>query len=170
MWPESRRERDRTYLLVCMSWNTGGTQPPIFRISNMRGPPRPLLSYDFLSDLTPRPTYRKQICTIIPSTFQPQSVGSGTTVVRLENNAKYRYPKNWLVKGLCGRCFIFLRTPPLLWPHTTPPPLTHSIRVYYTLIHTGKGGGGRANQREDSRDKISQRRSKIPTWVTVSPV
>ncbi len=44
------------------------------------------------------------------------------------------------VKGLCGRCFICLRPPPLLWPHT--PPL-HT--VYNILIHTGKGGwGGRS--------------------------
>jgi hypothetical protein len=46
--------------------------------------------------------------------------------------------------GLCGRCFICLRPPPLLWLHT--PPITHCIRVYSTLIHTGKGGG--ANQRD----------------------
>jgi hypothetical protein len=30
-----------------------------------------------------------------------------------------------------------------------PPPLTHCIRVYSILIHTGKGGeGGELNQRE----------------------
>ncbi len=43
--------------------------------------------------------------------------------------------------------FICLRSPPLLWPHTTYYTL-YCIRVYSILIHTGKGGGERANQRE----------------------
>ncbi len=41
--------------------------------------------------------------------------------------AKCRHLKNWSVKGLCGRCFICLRPPPLLWPHTGK---------------VGRGGGG----------------------------
>ncbi len=45
-----------------------------------------------------------------------------------ESNAIYRNLKNWPVKGLCGRCFICLRPPPLLWPHT-PFPLTQCTRV-----------------------------------------
>ena len=32
----------------------------------------------------------------------------------IESNVKCRYLKNWPVKGLCGRCFICLRPPPLL--------------------------------------------------------
>jgi hypothetical protein len=47
-------------------------------------------------------------------------------------------------------------------------PLTHCIRVYSILIHTGKGG--RADQREGYWGNSSQRRSKIPTSLTVSPV
>jgi hypothetical protein len=56
------------------------------------------------------------------------------------------------MKGLCGRCFIFLRPPPLLGPHT-PPPLTHCIGVYsYSiLIHTWKRGGGGELTREKVR-------------------
>ena len=46
--------------------------------------------------------------------------------------------------GLCGKCFICLRTPPRLRPH--PPPLTHCVRVYSIQIHTVRGG--RANQRQ----------------------
>jgi hypothetical protein len=65
----------------------------------------------------------------------------------IESNAKCRYLKNWHVKGICGRCFIFLRLPPLLWPHTTP--LSHCIRVY-SIQRRGKGGG-RAYQREGHR-------------------
>jgi hypothetical protein len=70
------------------------------------------------------------------------------------------------VKGLSDRCFICLRPPPLLWPHT---PLTHCIHVYSILTHTGKGGG-RANQRKGYSGNSSQSRSKIPTWLTVSPL
>ncbi len=65
----------------------------------------------------------------------------------IESNAKCRYLKIELVKGLCGRCFICLRPTPN--PLTLlSPPLTHCIRVYSILFHTEKGGGGRANQRE----------------------
>ncbi len=59
----------------------------------------------------------------------------------IESNAICRYLKNWPVKGLCGRCFICPKPPPLLRPHT-PPPLSHCILVYSILIHGGKGGGG----------------------------
>ncbi len=38
----------------------------------------------------------------------------------MESNGKCRYLKNCPVKGLCGRCFICLRPPSLLWPHTRP--------------------------------------------------
>ncbi len=75
--------------------------------------------------------------------------------------------KNWLLKGLCSRCFICVRPPPLLWPHT--PPLTHCIRVYSIPTYSHRKGGG-PNQREDYRGNRSQSRSKIPTWLTVSPV
>jgi hypothetical protein len=77
-----------------------------------------------------------------------------------ESNAKCRYLRP--VKILCGRCFICLRPP-------YSPPLTHCICVYSILIHTGKGEGG-ANQREVKRGNSSQSRSKIPTWLTASPV
>ncbi len=51
-----------------------------------------------------------------------------------------------------------------------PPPLTHGIRVYSILIHTGKGGG-----RVETREKVigiivHKAGSKIPTRLTVSPV
>ncbi len=46
----------------------------------------------------------------------------------------------------------------------SPSPLTHRLRVYRILIHTG------TNQREGERGNSTQSRSKIPTWLTVSPV
>ncbi len=49
----------------------------------------------------------------------------------------YKAMPNWPVKGLCVRCFICLRPPPLLWPHT--PPLSHCIRVY-GIHREGVGG------------------------------
>jgi hypothetical protein len=47
---------------------------------------------------------------------------------------------NLPVKGLCGRCFICLRPPPLLGPHTRP---LHTVYVYTVYLFTqGRGGGG----------------------------
>jgi hypothetical protein len=69
-------------------------------------------------------------------------------------------------KGIYGRRISVKGTE----PHTPPPPpLTHCIRVYNILIHTGKGGGVELNQREGERGNISQ------SWVektvmTESPV
>ncbi len=69
----------------------------------------------------------------------------------IESNTKGHYlKKNWPVKGICGRCFICLRPPPLLWPNT-PPPLTQCTVYVYTvyLFTQRRGEGDRANQRED---------------------
>ncbi len=56
----------------------------------------------------------------------------------IEGNAKSRHLKKKTCKGTLRQVFICRsRT-------TSPPPLlTHYIRVYSILIHTGKGGGGR---------------------------
>ncbi len=74
--------------------------------------------------------------------------------------------KKMTCKGTLGRCFICLRPAPLRWPHI--PPHTHCIHV---LIHTGKvvGWGGGELTREKGQYSL-QSRSKIPTWLTVSPV
>ncbi len=49
--------------------------------------------------------------------------------------------KKFTCKGTVQQVFICLRPPPPRQPHTSPP-LTHCIRVYSILIHTGKGGRG----------------------------
>jgi hypothetical protein len=50
---------------------------------------------------------------------------------------------------LAAQVFICLRPTPLLCHALPPPPLTHCIRVYSILIHTGKEGREeRANQGE----------------------
>ncbi len=78
----------------------------------------------------------------------------------------------WPVKVLGGRCLSVWGPPP---PPMTPyPPLTNCIRVYIILMYTEKGGE-RANQREcywgiTVVHKAKAGRSKIPTWLTVSPV
>ncbi len=65
------------------------------------------------------------------------------------------------VKGLCGRCSS-------VWgpkPHT-PPPLTHFIRVYSALLHTGKGGGnGESWTREGQQ--VQKAGSEKTTWLTL---
>ncbi len=93
----------------------------------------------------------------------------GQRKIRLiEGNAKCRYLKNWPVKGLCGRCFICLRPPPLPWPHI-PPPL-HTVYVYAVYLFTQEKGGGELTSEKVRGAIVAQSRSKIPTWLTVSPV
>ncbi len=55
-----------------------------------------------------------------------------------ESNAKCRYLKKWPVKELCGRCFICLRPPPLLYDAKHPSSL-HTAYMYirvYTMQYT----------------------------------
>ncbi len=69
--------------------------------------------------------------------------------------------------------FICLGSPPLVWPHTPPNLHTEYGCTLYTVynIHTWKGvSGERANQGEGLRGNTSQSWSKIPIWLTVSPV
>jgi hypothetical protein len=42
------------------------------------------------------------------------------------------------------------------------PPLTHCIRLYSVLIHTGKGGGGSAREKVRG-ETVHKAGSKIPT-------
>ncbi len=71
----------------------------------------------------------------------------GHRKIRLkESNAKCL--KKWPVKGLCGRCFICLRPPPLRWPHTPSLPI-HNVYLYTVHLFTqGRGG-------ELTREKVS---------------
>jgi hypothetical protein len=62
--------------------------------------------------------------------------------------------KNWPVKGLCGRCFICLRPPPLLWPHSPPFHTVYVYSVYLFSIHTWKGGRGEELTRKKVREAI----------------
>ncbi len=84
-----------------------------------------------------------------------------------EDNAKCRHLKKWPWKGL-RQVFIYLR-------HRTPyppPPLTqwyvYSIREDFFTQERGEGGD--LNQREGERATVHKAGSKIPMWLTVSPV
>ena len=56
----------------------------------------------------------------------------------IENNAKCRYLKKLTLKGTFRQVFFLFEAPsPPMTPYS--PPLTHCIRVYSILIHTGKG-------------------------------
>jgi hypothetical protein len=75
--------------------------------------------------------------------------------------------KNWPVKGLCGRRLsVRLRTP--------YPPLTHTLytcTLYTYLFTQGRGGGEESWTREKVRGATCHKAgSKIPTWLTISPV
>ncbi len=62
--------------------------------------------------------------------------------------------KKFTCKGTLRQVLICLR------PKTPYPLLTHCIRVYSMLIHTGKGGGGgELNHREEDSGNRSQ------SWV-----
>ncbi len=53
-----------------------------------------------------------------------------------------RYLKKLTCRGTCGRCFICLKPPPPIWPHTPPPhPYTLYTCIQYTYSHREGGGG-----------------------------
>ncbi len=82
-------------------------------------------------------------------------------------HAKCRHVKNWPVKGLCGRCLF------VWFPEPHPPPPTHCLCLYKNIQYTysNREGGGESWTREKgSGATVYKARSKIPTWLTVSPV
>ncbi len=86
----------------------------------------------------------------------------------IEGNWKCRHLKNLPVKGLCGRCLS-------VWspePHTPSPPL-HTVYVsciQYTHSHTEEGEGGELTREKVKGATVHKAGSKIPTWLTVSPI
>ncbi len=118
----------------------------------------------------------------------------------IESNAKFRYLKKLTCNGTLRQVFIFLRLSPYLgfcleenqfcrfwiwsekrvvnscrkWTstqlNTPPPPHPHPATIcrYILYFFVGKGGGGAGEKR---RGAIAHKTgSKIPTWLTVSPV
>jgi hypothetical protein len=109
--------------------------------------------------------------------------------------AKCRHLKKLNWKGTLRQVFICLRPPPLLgfclgWSsnfvcsqsgqiqsvtilqNPVPSPL-HTAYVYTVhgiLIHTRKGGGGSWTREKVRGATVHKAGSKIPTWLTVSPV
>ncbi len=87
-------------------------------------------------------------------------------ITLIEGNAKCRQLQRLICKGTLRQVFICLRP-------RTPYPTLHTVYVYtvYVLIHTGDGGGGESWIRERVRGAtVHKAWSKIPTWLTVSPV
>jgi len=76
--------------------------------------------------------------------------------------------KNWPVNGICDRR-LFVWGPE---PHTLPPLHVTQYSVYvftvYVLIHKGKGE--ELNQRKVGVAIVRKAGSKLPTWLTASPV
>jgi hypothetical protein len=70
-------------------------------------------------------------------TFSCNEHASHLVVEQIESNANCLYLKNWPVKRICGRCFICLKPPPLLWPHMT---LRRLIQVQLTPSVTNECG------------------------------
>ncbi len=95
----------------------------------------------------------------------PFSLGLARIKIRLiESNAKCCHLKKLICKGTLRQLFICLK------PRTpyNPPPHLHSVYVY---TYTQGRGEGETWTREKGRGvTVHQAGSKIPTWLTVSPV
>jgi hypothetical protein len=87
----------------------------------------------------------------------------------IDTKAKCRHLKNLPVKGFCGRC-LSVRGPLPSSDPIHPPPPTHCIRVHCIITHTGKRGGGELTREKVRGATVHKAGSKIPTWLTVSPV
>ncbi len=100
-----------------------------------------------------------------PAKFLAAKYAKNRRKIRLIEG-KYKissYNKNLSVKGLCGRCLSIYLGPE---PHT-PPPYTPYECIQYTYLHR-EGGEGRV---EPGRGvTVHKAGSKIPTWLTVSPL
>ncbi len=93
-----------------------------------------------------------------------QSLHHGPNIFKDTEPVMSAFLKNWPIKVLGSRCLS-------VWgPDPLPPPVTHCMNTVHALIHTGKGGREVDEQREGWRGASSQEGSKIPTWLTVSPV
>ncbi len=89
----------------------------------------------------------------------------------IDAKAKCRHLKKWPVhKGTSRQVFICLRPSPLIWPHTPPLHTVYCMSKLYTYSQVR--GGGEMNQREGTvrGTTVHKAGSKIPTWLTVSPV
>jgi hypothetical protein len=60
-------------------------------------------------------------------------------ILLIECNAKCRYLKNLLVKGLCGRFYLSEAPTPPMTPPVYSAPL--HIEYVYTVFTQGRGGG-----------------------------
>jgi hypothetical protein len=84
----------------------------------------------------------------------------------IEGNAKCRHLKKWPVKGLCGRCLSVWGQQPY-----THPPYTCIVNVYTVYFFTQvREEGWELNQRAGRWATVHKAGSKIPSWLTVSPV
>ncbi len=71
-----------------------------------------------------------------------------------ESNAKSRYLKNWALKGLCGRCFICILSPPMT-PYS-PNYILYTC-IQYTYSHREGGGDSGELTREKVRGAIDHK-------------
>ncbi len=86
-------------------------------------------------------------------------------ITLLEGNGKCRHLKKLTCKRTLRQVFISLKPRPHI-----PHPLTHCIRVFSILIHTGNGGGRERWTRERVRGAtVHKAGSKIPSWLPQSP-
>ncbi len=79
--------------------------------------------------------------------------------------AKCRHLKKWPAKGLCGRCLS-------VWPPLpTPLPATHCLYLLSFTVLCYREGWWESWTSEKVREAtVYKAGSKIPTWLTVSPV
>jgi hypothetical protein len=85
----------------------------------------------------------------------------------IEDSAKCRHLINLHIKGLCGRCLP-------AWgpePHIPPPHFTLYTCILYAvnLFTQGRWEEGEWTREKGRGATVHKARSKIPTWLTVSP-
>ncbi len=90
------------------------------------------------------------------------------TVLNMDTKAKCRHLKSLPAKGLCGRCLSVWGLSPHMTPYPTPPPL-RIVHVYIVYLFT-RGEGGELTREKIRGATVHKAGSKVPTWLTVSPV
>ncbi len=88
----------------------------------------------------------------------------------IESNVKCRYLKNFTCKGTLRQVFYLSEAPPSYDP-IFPSPLTHCIRVYSILIHTGKGGRGELTREKVRGATVHKAGRKYQhDWLSLQPI
>ncbi len=144
---------------TCSLYRLGTTATSIFLFIRKDGRGLDLLrnnAWHFLSYILTG-DYRQTLSALSVFFF----TGTARRKIRLiAGNAKCSHLENFTLKGTLRQLFICLR------PRTSYPPPLHTVYVFTVYLFTE--GKGESWTREEQQ--FHKAASKIPTWLTVSPV